>query len=777
MTKKLSKKALASIVAAGIAYPNGIIVNAINGINDDNNQVVEIDEENKNISSEDDSTFTKVELEKDEATVEDNATEANSSEVAKSKINDENRQVIGQASFVDENGNITNVDVYDGTAGENYNPNARVVSTANMVNFNCSAAGPTTKYIDYYTGQEGYLSKSSAADAAFLGYENNKVKFMISGVVGLVDANLVQVLNQGTYYASNYEVNSKGKLYHYISTNVNASGNQGTYNFVGDAPSYLTKGVEYYSYDGHYFYTDYSVMIADYKNNIRVNSVNKNNPYYNYFQYLPLRSKTNYTSAQLTTYMNNKTNSSISKLNNTGDIFVKYQNQYGVNALLAMSFAALESGWGKSDIAQNNNNLFGLNATDENPAGNADTYPTVDNCVYDFTANWMSKKYLNATYISRFRGGYFGDKGSGIFGQYSSDPYEGEKCASIAANMDSGISSKDKNYYTIGIKDVSVTSYTSLNVRSGNSINTNVLYTTIKNPAYAFIVRKKDAINNFYEIQSDSVINSTRTGVATSANYDFDDNYAYVSSNYITIINEGNEINSQKVPEITNVKTTNITRNGYTVTCTVKSESKLTKVQMPTWTNKNWQDDLKWYDAKITDNGNGIYTVSCDIKTSNHNNESGQYITHIYATNASGKQGVANINDIEVPVNQPPVISNIKVTNIDSTGYTVTCTVTDDVSVKEVKMPTWSEKNWQDDLVWHQATKNGNEYSYRVKTSDHKGDSGKYQTHIYAYDADGGVTVVDQSITVPEAEVPEITNVKTTNITRNGYTVTCTVKS
>lgn len=88
-------------------------------------------------------------------------------------------------------------------------------------------------------------------------------------------------------------------MYHYISTNVNASGNQGTYNFVGDAPSYLTKGVEYYSYDGHYFYTDYSVMIADYKNNIRVNSVNKNNPYYNYFQYLPLRSKTNYTSCPI----------------------------------------------------------------------------------------------------------------------------------------------------------------------------------------------------------------------------------------------------------------------------------------------------------------------------------------------------------------------------------------------------------------------------------------------------------------------------------------------
>ena len=83
-------------------------------------------------------------------------------------------------------------------------------------------------------------------------------------------------------------------------------------------------------------------MINDYKNNTRANSINPNNPYYSYFQYLPLRSKTSYTGAQLTSYLNNKANSSESKLNNTGDIFVKYQNQYGVNALMAASFAALE---------------------------------------------------------------------------------------------------------------------------------------------------------------------------------------------------------------------------------------------------------------------------------------------------------------------------------------------------------------------------------------------------------------------------------------------------
>ncbi|EHM90671.1 hypothetical protein HMPREF1021_02566 [Coprobacillus sp. 3_3_56FAA] len=546
-----------------------------------------------------------------------------------------NKEVIGQTKFVDENGNITTVDVYDGTTGEVYNPRLRVVSTANMVNFNCSSAGTTTEFVDYYTGQAGYISKASAADAAFLGYENGKVKFMISGVTGLVDPSKVEVLTQGTYYASNYEVNSSGNLYHYISNNVNATGNQGNSNYVGKGPSYLTKGKEYYSYDGHYFYENYNTMITDYKNNVRTNSVNPSTPYYNYFQYLPMRSKTNYTAQELTTYLNNKANSSTSKLNNTGDMFIKYQNKYGVNALMAASFAALESGWGKSSIAQNKNNLFGMNATDANPSEDAKKYSSVEACIEDFASNWMSKKYLNGTYTSLFRGGYFGDKGSGIFGKYSSDPYEGEKCASIAENMDASISGKDKNYYTIGVKDVAGTSRTNLNVRQSSNISSTVLYTTIKNPSYAFIVRKKTPENEFYEIQSDSVLNSNRTAVSTSAEYNYDSDYAYVSSNHLTIVNNGNDISYEKneAPVISNAKITNVSRSGYTVTCTVTDDNAVDRVLMPTWSENNGQDDLIWYTANRTGN---TYTI--EVKTSNHKNDSGKYHTDIYAYDSVRKK-------------------------------------------------------------------------------------------------------------------------------------------
>ena len=684
-----------------------------------------------------------------------------------------NKEVIGQTKFVDENGNITTVDVYDGTTGEVYNPRLRVVSTANMVNFNCSSAGTTTEFVDYYTGQAGYISKASAADAAFLGYENGKVKFMISGVTGLVDPSKVEVLTQGTYYASNYEVNSSGNLYHYISNNVNATGNQGNSNYVGKGPSYLTKGKEYYSYDGHYFYENYNTMITDYKNNVRTNSVNPSTPYYNYFQYLPMRSKTNYTAQELTTYLNNKANSSTSKLNNTGDMFIKYQNKYGVNALMAASFAALESGWGKSSIAQNKNNLFGMNATDANPSEDAKKYSSVEACIEDFASNWMSKKYLNGTYTSLFRGGYFGDKGSGIFGKYSSDPYEGEKCASIAENMDASISGKDKNYYTIGVKDVAGTSRTNLNVRQSSNISSTVLYTTIKNPSYAFIVRKKTPENEFYEIQSDSVLNSNRTAVSTSAEYNYDSDYAYVSSNHLTIVNNGNDISYEKneAPVISNAKITNVSRSGYTVTCTVTDDNAVDRVLMPTWSENNGQDDLIWYTANRTGN---TYTI--EVKTSNHKNDSGKYHTDIYAYDSEGKVSKVELTATVPGANEAPVISNAKITNVSRSGYTVTCTVTDDNAVDRVLMPTWSENNGQDDLIWYTANRSGNTYTIEVKTSNHKNDSGKYHTDIYAYDSEGKVSKVELTATVPGAnEAPVISNAKITNVSRSGYTVTCTV--
>ena len=53
-------------------------------------------------------------------------------------------------------------------------------------------------------------------------------------------------------------------------------------------------------------------------------------------------------------------------------------------------------------------------------------------------------------------------------------------------------------------------------------------------------------------------------------------------------------------------------------------------------------------------------------------------------------------------------------------------------------VPTWSEKNGQDDIIWYKAAKQANgDYKVTVRSSNHKGDSGLYNSHVYLVDNDG----------------------------------------
>ncbi len=53
--------------------------------------------------------------------------------------------------------------------------------------------------------------------------------------------------------------------------------------------------------------------------------------------------------------------------------------------------------------------------------------------------------------------------------------------------------------------------------------------------------------------------------------------------------------------------------------------------------------------------------------------------------------------------------------------------------VREVKVPTWSSINGQDDIIWYTATKQANgTYKVTVKASDHKNSTGLYYVHLLA---------------------------------------------
>lgn len=459
----------------------------------------------------------------------------------------------GYVTTMDENGNVYEVIAEDGDASDIAVPfgiatfAARSMS-GKIVNFNTKGSG-LTYYTEYGTGTAGYTCGAYGADAAYLGEEDGKVKFMLSGVIGLVSANEVQLVDvTAAKSISYYYVADSGRLYHYITTNVTNTSYASTLD-NGKAPSYLKAGIKYYSYDGHYFYTidKFSEMVADYNNGVRTNSVNPNSPYYNYFQYLPFRSQSNYSSSELNTMVNGRV-SADSKMRDLGVTFTNCQNTYGTNALLMIGVAANESAWGMSNISQTKNNLFGLQAYDSSPTESAASYEDVNACVKDFSERYLSKGYLNPN-DWRCHGAFLGNKGSGINVKYASDPYWGEKAANVAYSLDKNNGNKDYSKYTIGIKDILNSAHTNLNIRKEATTSSTALYTTKSASQYAFIILDQEKnYNGFYRVQSEPVLNSGRTAIDSSTGaYSFNNMYTYASTSYVTIVSKGTNSASSDV--------------------------------------------------------------------------------------------------------------------------------------------------------------------------------------------------------------------------------------
>ena len=415
-------------------------------------------------------------------------------------------------------------------------------ATATYVVDITTASGSYFTYSEYATGKEGYISGTYCADAAYLGTSGDNYIFMVSGVIGKVNKSKVSLRATSTVKSLSHYFVSGGTIYHRITKNLSGSSYVSSLD-NGKAPSYLSEGKNYYSYDGHYFYTSYSAMIADYVGDTRSHSVNPGTPFFNYFQFLPLRSGTVYTAAQMNQTINSKL-SSTSVMKNIGNVMVPYQNTYGVNALLASGVAIVESGWGNSTISREKHNLFGLNAVDASPGQSANYYSSPAASVKDFMETYMSRQYLNPS-SWKYSGGYLGNKAGGINLQYSSDPYWGEKAANIAYYLEDSLSQKDSGRYTIAVKDpaakLRTSPVSSLAVKKSASASSGKLYNAAASFGASFILKDASAASGgFYRVQSDPVLNSGRTAINNSTGaYSFSNMYGYVPVSSVTMAVQG----------------------------------------------------------------------------------------------------------------------------------------------------------------------------------------------------------------------------------------------
>ena len=179
--------------------------------------------------------------------------------------------------------------------------------------------------------------------------------------------------------------------------------------------------------------------------------------------------------------------------------------------------------------------------------------------------------------------------------------------------------------------------------------------------------------------------------------------------------------------------------DGYTVSANYSNAGNIKAIWFPSWTTQNGQDDLVWKQGIISGN-----TISCFIPISEHGNESGTYITHIYTVDNFGTYHL--LDGVETII-QRSVISNLSVSQ-GTDGYTISANYSDAGNMKAIWFPSWTTQSGQDDLVWKQGTISGNTISCFIPISEHKNERGSYITHIYAEDYSGTYHLLDGVETV-----------------------------
>ncbi|MDU4284594.1 MAG: GBS Bsp-like repeat-containing protein, partial [Streptococcus sp.] len=158
-------------------------------------------------------------------------------------------------------------------------------------------------------------------------------------------------------------------------------------------------------------------------------------------------------------------------------------------------------------------------------------------------------------------------------------------------------------------------------------------------------------------------------------------------------------------------------------------------VQVPIWSETDGQDDIRWYEATRQTDGN--YKVT--VQVANHKNVTGLYNVHLYYIQNDGSQIGVGGTQTKVTLSDPK--ADLAITGLNNASGSYDLVISNLIAprgFKEVLVPTWSEKNGQDDIIWYKAAKQANgDYKVTVRSSNHKGDSGLYNSHVYLVDNDG----------------------------------------
>lgn len=404
-----------------------------------------------------------------------------------------------------------------------------------------------------------------------MGYDHGYIVVNLGGFVGYTDLEYCDLVpmkyiengwsmtlggnSAGTYASSRPKYNTTIKQnYYYINSNGNyvdlvfkqyytnnyTSGQQATYETsIGPAPDFMKSGVKYYSNDGVNFYTDH-----DCKKFAGV--------YYNYYQFLPARTYTKISASTINSYIKSGSGNS-GKMLNTGNDFISAQNKYGFNAVLAAAIGIHESGWGKSDLAVQRNNLFGIAAYDSS-IGDAWSFNSVYDCICSLMGDVLAN-YLDVNCSWYYSYG-LGTKGGGFMTSYASDPYWAEEISHYYYEMDkadNGNNGKLTDYNTenLYLVDKNSTVYKSANTSGGSYYNTQNKFGYQKNLIVPVVELdgKFAKIRTSCPIENGKAIHAIELSKGTLLKYNADTSYGYISTSNLTLLyGKGKQKEIEKKP-------------------------------------------------------------------------------------------------------------------------------------------------------------------------------------------------------------------------------------
>ena len=272
----------------------------------------------------------------------------------------------------------------------------------------------TALYIPVYDANGRILSHVSKDTVLFRDNRvsvNGRIPVQVAGLTGYVNPSQVTVVNHSNTFIPDY-VSDGRYVYHRYSPYAKV--------MVAYHNKNMQVGKSYYSADG-----------------INFGTFKLDHP----FQFSNLKSKTNYTASDINR-LYNLMGASNSRLAGKGETFKAAEKKYGVNALYLVAHSALESAWGRSKIARDKNNFFGISAYDDTPYTSATKFDNVDSGIMG-AARWINSRYLhNSGYPAN--GAYLGNKAGGMNVNYATAPYWGESIASIMFSANEKLGRKDR---------------------------------------------------------------------------------------------------------------------------------------------------------------------------------------------------------------------------------------------------------------------------------------------------------------------------------------------